>query len=83
MWMDAVILLQVVEAFEDALLVGPEGPGKAPAGLRLCLGRCHAGKSNRSGVTREAAQRHLQVQTQRNPSSFLSWGTAFGGVAGN
>ena len=44
---DAVILLQVIEAFEDTLLIRPEGPGKAPAGLRLCLGRYHAGKSNR------------------------------------
>lgn len=48
---DAVILLQVIEAFEDALLIRPEGSGKAPAGLRLCLGRCHAGKSNRSAPT--------------------------------
>lgn len=48
---DAVILLQAIEAFEDALLIRPEGPGKAPAGLRLCLGRYHAGKSNRSGPT--------------------------------
>lgn len=47
---DAVILLQVTEAFEDALLIRPEGTGKAPAGLRLWIGRCHAGKSNRSGT---------------------------------
>lgn len=53
--MDAVILLQAIEAFEDALLIRPEGSGKAPAGLRWCLGRYHAGKSNRSGVTREEA----------------------------
>lgn len=52
---DAVILIQAIEAFEDALLIRPEGSGKAPAGLRLCLGRYHAGKSNRSGVTREEA----------------------------
>ena len=44
---DTAILFQVIEAFEDALLIRPEGPGKAPAGLRLCLGRYHAGKSNR------------------------------------